>query len=66
MCDYPHEEKEINNLLKEQKGTAILLNSIDKDELLLWIKENGHLPKKSFSIGKADDKRFYLESRVIK
>ena len=64
--DYPHELDEINELLDSNKGCAITLNSIDRKDLLNWIKNNGHLPKKSFSIGKANDKKFYLESRKIR
>ena len=64
--DYIHDEGVIKKLIKENRGTAIFIEPIDKSELFNWVKENGHLPKKTFSIGMSNEKRYYLESRIIK
>ena len=64
--DYIHDEKEIKRLIKNNKGTAIIVEAIDKEELFDWVKMNGHLPKKTFSIGTSSEKRYYLEARIIK
>jgi len=39
---------------------------MDKNELFPSIMESGVFPAKSFSIGPARDKRYYLECRRIK
>ena len=39
--------------------------AFDKAELFPYIRENGVLPRKTFSMGEARDKRYYLEMRRI-
>ena len=39
--------------------------AFDKGELFPYIRQWGVLPRKTFSMGEADDKRFYLEARRI-
>ena len=41
------------------------LPPIDKKELFHEISVNGVLPRKTFSLGEAEDKRYYLEARKI-
>ena len=36
-----------------------------KDELFAAVRQDGSLPRKTFSMGHADDKRFYLEARRL-
>ena len=43
-----------------------LLDRIDKNSLFPAIMAGGVLPRKTFSMGEADEKRFYLEARWIK
>jgi len=43
-----------------------LLPKMEKSELFPSIVSSGPFPKKSFSIGHAQDKRYYLECRCIK
>lgn len=63
--DYIHGKEELKRLaIKGEIG--IFLEAIDKEELFEIIRLEGPLPKKSFSMGKAKDKRYYLESRRIK
>lgn len=63
--DYIHGKKELKRLAATG-GIGIFLEVIDKEELFEIIRLEGSLPKKSFSMGKAKDKRYYLESRKIK
>ncbi|MBR5926094.1 MAG: hypothetical protein IKZ78_01905, partial [Firmicutes bacterium] len=44
---------------------AICWDSFDPHTLFTDVLRNGCLVRKSFSMGHADDKRFYLEARRI-
>ncbi len=65
QLDYIHGEKHVIDLLKKKKSVGILLKSIDKSSLFPGIAAGGVLPRKTFSIGEADEKRFYTECRKI-
>ena len=43
-----------------------MLPTLEKGELFAYIATHGPYPKKSFSIGEAREKRYYLECRKIK
>ena len=43
-----------------------MLHSVKKSELFDYVIANGVLPKKTFSLGEAEEKRFYIEARKIK
>ena len=62
-CDYIHGEEELKALCKEDGTVGFVFDGISKDGLFRDIISGGILPRKSFSIGAADDKRFYLEAR---
>lgn len=62
--DYIHGEQDLRQLSVEN-NTGILLQSIDKESFFEGIRSGGPLPRKTFSMGEARDKRFYLESRKI-
>ena len=38
---------------------------MSKEELFPAVRKNGALPRKTFSMGHAHDKRFYIECRKI-
>ena len=44
----------------------VVFDGMEKDELFDAVIQDGSLPRKTFSMGHADDKRFYLEGRKIK
>ena len=49
-----------------RKGNiGFYLPSISKHDLFRTIVRDGALPRKTFSMGEADEKRFYLEARRI-
>ncbi len=64
-CDYIHGEDELKALAAQEGCIGFLFDGISKDGLFRDIIKGGLLPRKSFSIGAADDKRFYLETRRI-
>jgi hypothetical protein len=45
---------------------AFLLPALDKGALFPAVIRDGLLPRKTFSLGRANDKRFYLEARKIR
>lgn len=63
--DYIHGEDVVNRLVKEG-SIGILLDAMDKNDLFKTVIVDGSLPRKTFSMGDACDKRFYTEARVIK
>lgn len=64
--DYIHNDDTALQMGKRNGGAAILLPTLLKNELFPSIIQSGPFPKKSFSIGHAQDKRYYLECRKIK
>ncbi len=63
--DYIHGTKDTIRLGKTKNQTAILLPPIAKDSFFQTIARRGVLPRKSFSMGEASEKRFYVESRRL-
>jgi hypothetical protein len=63
--DFIHGAEELLRLGSQKGITAIYLPPIDKDSFFATINGKGPLPRKSFSMGEADEKRFYLECRQI-
>ena len=65
--DYIHGQealyKEAGNPAK--RGVGILLPPVKKEGLFRTVATGGPLPRKSFSMGEALDKRFYLECRKL-
>jgi hypothetical protein len=66
------EQKKQNNddatkeLGRKEGNVAFLLPAMEKNELFKTVALDGALPRKTFSMGHSDDKRFYLEARSIK
>ena len=64
--DYIHNDDTALEMGRRPDGAAILLPRMEKGELFPSIVRSGPFPKKSFSIGHAQDKRYYLECRTIR
>ena len=65
--DYVHGADVARKLARERKDAiAFLLPAMDKEELFPTVIHDGVLPRKTFSMGEAHDKRFYLEARRIR
>ncbi len=63
--DYIHGAQEVFRLGAKDGATGILLPPVAKDSFFATINGRGPLPRKSFSMGEADEKRFYLECRRL-
>lgn len=63
--DYIHGNDEVFRLGARKNAVAVLLPPIAKDSFFETISSRGPLPRKSFSMGEASEKRFYLECRKL-
>ena len=64
--DYIHGEEVVENLCKQENTLGFIFEGMGKDELFPAITADGSLPRKTFSMGHAADKRYYIEARKIK
>lgn len=64
--DYIHDESSLRALAEKENSVGFLFDGMGKDELFKTVIFDGALPRKTFSMGHARDKRFYLECRKIK
>lgn len=64
--DYVHGADVTRELGTKKGNIGFLLPAMEKDQLFKTVIFDGVLPRKTFSMGEAHDKRFYLEARRIK
>ncbi len=64
--DYIHGEETACSLAEQDGTVALLFRGMTKDMLFKTVICDGALPRKTFSMGHAADKRFYLECRKIR
>ena len=64
--DYIHGADDLKNICKSRGAVGIELKPIDKDSFFAYIVKNGVLPRKTFSMGEANEKRYYIEARKVK
>lgn len=65
-CDYIHGEGSLRALCEKDGAVGFLFEGMGKDQLFRTVIYDGALPRKTFSMGHAEDKRYYLEARKIK
>lgn len=63
--DYIHGDDVLRALGERPDCAAVALPPIRKDGFTEYIVKNGILPRKTFSMGNAEQKRYYLEARRI-
>ena len=63
--DYVHGQDSVEKLAHVKNNCGILLGAIDKNTLFPAIAAGGVLPRKTFSMGEAYEKRYYIECRQI-
>ncbi|MEG2152614.1 MAG: DUF1015 domain-containing protein [Clostridia bacterium] len=63
--DYIHGENVVNELGSKPGNIGFLLPPMDKSDLFATVIFDGALPRKTFSMGEANEKRYYLECRSI-
>ncbi len=64
--DYIHGEQSLSDICREKNAVGFLFEGMSKSGLFSSIRADGVLPRKTFSMGEAHDKRYYIEARVIK
>ncbi len=64
--DYIHDDPEVCRLARQENAIGFLLPAMEKSQLFRGVIADGILPRKTFSMGHAREKRYYLEGRVIK
>ena len=64
--DYIHDDDALISLAKQPDSIGFLLPAMEKSQLFRGVIADGILPRKTFSMGHAREKRYYLEGRKIK
>ncbi|AKB32813.1 hypothetical protein MSSIH_2123 [Methanosarcina siciliae HI350] len=63
--EYEHDPEVVEKLGKEPASVGFFLPALKRSEFFALIKKKGILPRKSFSLGKENEKRYYIEARRI-
>lgn len=64
--DYIHGDDVCRALGKKSGNIGFILPAMQKSELFAGVVQDGALPRKTFSMGEAFEKRFYLEGKKIR
>ena len=64
--DYIHGEAELTTFTQEKGSVGILLPAIAKSDFFNLIISGGNLPRKTFSMGEGNEKRYYIEAKKIR
>lgn len=64
--DYIHGAQDVCSLAAQEGAVGLLLQPMGKGQLFRGVIAGGILPRKTFSMGHAREKRYYLEGRKIK
>jgi hypothetical protein len=64
--DYVHGDDVLELLAQREGCVGLHFPVVAKGELLRRVVHEGPLPRKTFSMGEADEKRFYIEARRIR
>ena len=64
--DYIHGDDDLRQLAAQDHAIGFLLPAMEKSQLFRGVIADGILPRKTFSMGHAREKRYYLEGRAIK
>ena len=63
--DYIHGENSVLTLSEKENSIGFIFSGMEKNQLFKTVIFDGALPRKTFSIGHAHDKRYYIECRKI-
>jgi len=63
--DYVHDDASVDKLCRQGNNVGCYLPAMRKEQLFKTVIMDGALPRKTFSMGSASEKRFYLEARKI-
>lgn len=65
-ADYIHGENYLRKLVRTPDEVGVIMPRFAKSELISYVMNVGNLPKKAFSIGTAENKKYYIEAKRIK
>jgi hypothetical protein len=65
MIDYVHGEEIVCKVGTQPGNAGFYVPGMDKSDLFKTVILDGALPRKTFSMGEAKEKRFYMEARKI-
>ncbi len=63
--DYIHGDGNLAEVAAAKDGVAVFMPVMEKRDLFPYVVKHGSLPRKTFSMGEAEEKRYYLEARKI-
>ena len=63
--DYIHGKDAVQQLSQQRNSIGFTMDSITKNDLMEYVALRGTFPRKTFSIGHAKEKRYYLEARRL-
>lgn len=63
--DYIHGDDVVKKLTQAPNTIGFMVDRMEKNELFETVIKDGALPRKTFSMGEAADKRYYLECKRI-
>ena len=63
--DYVHDEAAVRSFCEKEGAVGMLLPAMRKGDLFRGVVLGGVLPRKTFSMGHAEEKRYYIECRRI-
>ncbi len=66
QVDYIHGEDVLRRLAVRADCAGFLFGGMEKSELFPIVSRDGTLPRKTFSMGEAQSKRYYMEARKIR
>lgn len=61
--DYIHGDEELKAF--SSQGVGVILPAIQKSDFFRLIVTGGNLPRKTFSMGEGNEKRYYIEAKLI-
>ena len=64
--DYIHGGDVTRKLASQDGNIGFVLPAMNKNQLFPTVIADGALPRKTFSMGEANEKRFYLEAKKIR
>ncbi len=64
--DYIHGENYLRELVRTPDEVGVIMPRFAKSELISYVMNVGNLPKKAFSIGTAENKKYYIEAKRIR
>lgn len=64
--DYIHGEDVVKELSAREGNVGFILPEVEKEDLFIGVIKDGVLPRKTFSMGEAFEKRYYMECKSVR